>query len=101
MTVIEVTEKFQGGVLKAIETSQNWTLGAIRSTSSAFDTLKPDTSLIPFADKVPSPAEAVDVTFGFWSKLLDTQHSFLSGVVGLYAPPAARVTTSATTARKV
>jgi hypothetical protein len=101
MTVIEVTEKFQGGVLKAIETSQNWTLGAIRSTSSAFDTLKPDTSLIPFADKVPSPAEAVDVTFGFWSKLLDTQHSFLSGVVGLYAPPAARVTTSATTAKKV
>jgi hypothetical protein len=101
MTIIEMTEEFQGGVLKAIETSQNWTLGAIRATSSAFDTLKPDTSLISFADKVPSPAEAVHVTFGFWSKLLDTQHSFLSGVAELYAPPAARVTTSATTAKKV
>jgi hypothetical protein len=100
MTVIEVTEKIQGGVLKAIETSQSWTLGALRSTSSAFDTFKPDTSLIPFADKAPSPSEAVDVTFGFWGKLLDAQHSFLSGVVEIYAPVAPTVTTVPASVKK-
>jgi hypothetical protein len=92
MTAIEMTEKIQDGVLKAIETGQNWTLGALRSTSSAFDTIKPDPSLIPFADQAPTAAEAVDVTFGFWGKLLDAQHSFVSGIAEIYAPPAPTVT---------
>jgi hypothetical protein len=87
MTAIEMTEKVQDGVLKAIETSQSWTLGALRSTSSAFDTLKPDASRIPFADRVPSPAEAIEATFGFWGKLLDAQHSFVSGITEIYATP--------------
>ena len=71
MTAIEITEKIQDGVLKAVETSQAWTLGAMRSTSSAFDGIKPDPSLIPFADKVPTATETLDVAFGFWGKLLD------------------------------
>ncbi len=96
MTAIEMTEKVQGGVLKAVETSQNWTLGALRSTSSAFDTMKPDAAKLPFADKLPSPGEAVDVTFGFWSKLLDAQHAFVSGVAEIYTPP----TTTVTAAKK-
>jgi hypothetical protein len=86
-----MTEKIQGGVLKAVETSQSWTLGALRSTSSAFDGIKPDPSLIPFADKVPTPTETLDVAFGFWTKLLDAQHAFLAGVVDIYMPPATKV----------
>jgi hypothetical protein len=102
MTAIEITEKIQGGVLKAVETSQAWTLGAMRSTSSAFDSIKPDPSLIPFADKVPTATETLDVAFGFWGKLLDTQHAFLAEMVDMYAPkaPAAKVTT-VTAAKKV
>jgi hypothetical protein len=101
-TPIEITEKIQGGVLKAVETSQAWTVGALRSTSSAFDSIKPDPSLIPFADKVPTANETLDVAFGFWGKLLDAQHAFLAEVVDLYAPkaPAAGPTT-VTTAKKV
>ena len=91
MTAIEMTEKIQGGVLKAVETSQSWTLGALRSTSSAFDGIKPDPSLIPFADKVPTATETLDVAFGFWTKLLDAQHTFLIGVVDIYLPPATKV----------
>src|SRR3984957_15333695 len=95
MTAIEVTEKIQDGVLKAVETSQAWTLGALRPPPSAFDGINPDPALIPFADKVPTAPETLDVTFGFWGKLLDAQHAFLSEVVDLYAPKSseAKVTT--------
>ena len=95
MTALEVTEKIQGGVLKAVETSQAWTLGAMRSTASAFDAIKPDKSRIPFADKMPTPAATIDVAFGFWGKLLDAQHSFLKDVVEVSAASAAKVTTPA------
>jgi hypothetical protein len=105
MNALEVTEKVQDGVLKAVETSQAWTLGALRSTTSAFDGIKPDPSLIPFADKVPSATETLQVAFGFFDKLLDAQKSFLTGVVALYAPPAVKVTTvpatGTATAKKV
>jgi hypothetical protein len=100
MTAVQLTEKIQGGVLKAVETSQSWTLGALKSTASAFDAIKPDPALIPFADKVPTPSETLDLTFGFWGKLLDAQHSFFSGVVDIYAPPATKVVPS-TAVKKV
>jgi len=99
MNALEMTEKVQGGVLKAVETSQAWTLGAMRSTASAFDGIKPDPSLMPFADKVPTATETLDVAFSFWGKLLDAQHTFLNGVVEVYAPAAPKVT--ATVAKKV
>jgi hypothetical protein len=87
MTALQMTEKLQDGVLKAVETSQAWTLGALRSTSSAFDGIKPDPALIPFADKMPSATETLDAAFSFWGKLIDAQHSFLTGVVSIYTPP--------------
>ena len=96
MTALEVTEKVQDGVMKAVETSQRWTLGALRSTTSAFDGMMPDPSRVPFADKMPSPTQTIDMTFGFAGRLLDAQHAFLSGLVGLSGPPA----TPATTAKK-
>ena len=101
MTAIEVTEKIQDGVLKAVETSQAWTLGALRSTSSAFDGIKPDPSLIPFADKVPTATETLDVAFGFWGKLLDAQQ--LPGRSGrrLRPPKPAATVTNVTTPKKV
>jgi hypothetical protein len=99
MNALEMTEKVQDGVLKAVETSQAWTLGAMRSTASAFDGIKPDPSLMPFADKVPTATETLDAAFSFWGKLLDAQHTFLTGVVEVYTPAAPKVT--ATVAKKV
>jgi hypothetical protein len=94
MNALEVTEKVQDGVIKAIETSQGWTLGALQSTSSAFDTFRPDLSSLPFADKMPTPGETVDATFSFAGRLLEAQHAFLSGLVSMAAPvpaPAAQM----------
>ena len=58
-----------------------------------FHGIKPDPSLIPFADKIPTPSETLDATFSFWTKLLDAQHAFLNGIVEIYSPPAVKVTT--------
>ena len=69
MNALEMTEKVQDGFLKVVETTQGWTLGAMRSTSGAFDTFKPDTSRIPFADK-----------------LLSAQHAFISSMVEITMP---------------
>ncbi|MGA8369312.1 MAG: hypothetical protein WB765_04210 [Acidimicrobiales bacterium] len=90
MNALEVTEKVQDGVIKAIETSQGWTLGAVQSTTSTFDTFRPDLSSMPFADMMPTPGETVDATFSFVGRLLEAQHAFLSSLVGITAPAPAR-----------
>lgn len=94
MDALEMTEKVQDGVVKAVETTQNWTLGALRSTSSAFDTFRPDTSRIPFVDKLPTPKETVEATFSFADRLMTAQHTFVTGLVDISmpeTPPAATI----------
>jgi hypothetical protein len=86
MNALEMTEKVQDGVVKVVETTQNWTLGALRSTSSAFDTFRPDTSRLPFVDKIPTPKETVESTFSFADRLLSAQHAFVSGLVDISTP---------------
>ena len=94
MTALELTEKVQDGVIKVMETSQNWTLGDLKSSTSAFDSMKPDPSRIPFADRMPTPAETLDTTFSFASRILDAQHAFLTGLVELTATPATPAVTT-------
>jgi len=87
MTALEMTEKVQDGVMKAVQTSQRWTLDALKTTSAAFDGVMPDMSKIPFADKLPSPAETIDLTFAFAGRLLEAQHAFLSTLVEISTSP--------------
>jgi hypothetical protein len=102
MNALEVTGKVQDGVIKVVETSQNWTLGALRSTSSAFDTVRPDLARIPFADKLPTPSETVETTFSFADRLLAAQHAFVSGLVDISSPTYPAATSASTvTAKKV
>jgi hypothetical protein len=89
MTAVELTEKVQDGLMKAVETSQRWTLEALRTTTAAFDGVIPDTSKIPFADKLPSASETIDMTFAFTGRLLEAQHAFLSSLVEISAPASA------------
>ena len=94
MSALEITEKVQDGVMKAVETSQRWTLEALRASASAFDGVMPDTSKIPFADKLPSPAETIETTFAFTGRLLEAQHAFLSSLLEISAPPSTLVEAS-------
>ncbi len=88
MTAVEMTEKVQDGVMKAVETSQRLTLEALRTTTSAFDGVMPDTSKVPFADKLPTASETIDMTFAFTGRLLEAQHAFLSSLVEMSSAPA-------------
>jgi hypothetical protein len=96
MNALEMTEKVQDGVVKAVETTQNWTLGALRSTSSAFDTFRPDTSRIPLIDKLPSPKETVDATYSFAERLMSAQKAFVTGLVDISTPEPAATPAAAT-----
>ena len=86
MTALEMTEKVQDGVVKVVETTQNWTLGALKSTAGAVDTFRPDLSRIPMADQLPTPSETVESTFSFADKMLAAQHAFISGLVEISMP---------------
>jgi hypothetical protein len=89
-----MTEKVQDGVIKVMETTQGWTLGAMKSTAGAFDTFRPDLSRIPMADQLPTPAETVESTFSFADKMLAAQHAFISSMVEITMPePSAKVMT--------
>jgi hypothetical protein len=88
MNPMKTTEKLQDSVIQAVETSQRWTLGALRSVTSAFDAATPDLSRSRFADRMPSAVDAVDVTFAFAGRLLDAQHAFVLGLLGLSSPAA-------------
>ncbi len=82
-TVMEMTTSMQDGMLKAIESSQAWTLGALSTTTSAFDGMAVDPSQFPMADKLPTATEVLESTFDFAQKLLDAQKAFLFGLVDM------------------
>jgi hypothetical protein len=83
MNPMKTTEKLQDSTIKAVETSQRWTLGALRSITSAFDAATPDLSQSRLADRLPSVADTVEVTFTFAARLLEAQHAFVLGLLGL------------------
>jgi hypothetical protein len=86
MTTVEITETVQDGVLKAVETSQRWTLEAFRAAATSVDSVFPERPAVPFADRFPSPQEAIDVSFSFFEKLLEAQHSFLNELATITVP---------------
>jgi hypothetical protein len=88
MPALNPATKLQDGMIALVETSQRWTLAALRSTTSAFDTMQPDFSRMPLVKQMPSPGELIDTTFTFAGRLLDAQHAFLLGLLGLSTPPA-------------
>ena len=100
MTALEITETIQNGVLKVVETGQAWTLGAVRSTTGAFDGMVPDPTWMPLADRLPTPKDAIDQSFTFAERVLEAQRSFLTELVGILpgAPAPAAAPAKKTTA---
>ena len=89
MNPMRMTEKVQDSVIKAVETSQRWTLGALRSVTSAFDAAAtPDLSQSALLERLPSVADTVELTFTFAARLLEAQHAFVLGLLGVAGPPA-------------
>jgi hypothetical protein len=85
-TATEITESVQEGVLKAIETTQRWTLEAFRTAASTFESLVPNRPSLPLADKLPEPKEAVDSGFDFAEKVLASHRSFATELASIGSP---------------
>ena len=52
---LDITTTLQDGVLKAVETSQRWTLGALRKTTEAMEGMIPETPKLPLFTACPRP----------------------------------------------
>jgi len=85
-TTLQFTESVQDGIVKAVETSQRWTLDALKAATSSFDPVLPDRSSLPFAGNMPSVQEAIDSSFRFTERLLEAQRTFVSELASLGTP---------------
>jgi len=85
-TATEIADTVQSGILKAIETSQQLTLDALRAATSTIDGILPAKFGVPFAPSAQRRQEAIDAGFGFAEKILNSQKAFLSELVTVTTP---------------
>jgi hypothetical protein len=90
-TVTEISESIQDGFFKAIEVGQRLTIEALSAASTTMDGVLPSTKL---TDGMAGPQEAIDWSFKFADRLLDSQKAFLSELVTIVTPAPAPTTTA-------
>ncbi len=88
MNVREITIAAQDNVITVVESTQTWVLDAVATTSSTFDTYRPEAPHLAIFEQLPSPTEVIDLSFSFLGRLLDAQHAFLTRLVETWTPPA-------------
>lgn len=66
----------QDQVLAAIKTTQAAILDGVRSVSSSLSAVMPSLPTIPGLDKLPNPADSLELGFGFAERLLASQREF-------------------------
>ena len=99
-TAIKFTESVEDSVLNALETSQRWTSESFKALAATYDGVIPATPAVPFTDALPTPEEAIEVTFGFAEKVLAANRAFVSDLLSIAVSPAAPKTTPVKTAPK-
>jgi hypothetical protein len=87
----DISVAAQDQVLGAIKTGQGVVLDGVKAWSEVVEALIPSNlSLprLPGGDLLPTPTEAVELSFGFASKLLQAQQDFAQGIVSAFTPTA-------------
>ena len=92
---IALTESVQDSVLAAVENSQRWTAGAVKAFTATLDGFTAPRSALPFADALPTPEDALKVSFGFAERLLAANRAFVSELLGVATAPASTPTAPA------
>jgi hypothetical protein len=96
--------EFQGEILKTVRKGQDAVVDAIQTWADAVQSIKPPFPEvnIPFADKLPTPAELVTGAYDFAEQLLAAQRKFAEEVLQATTPlfygetvPAAKKTSAA------
>jgi hypothetical protein len=85
-TPTELAQSIEDGVLKAVETIQQWTLEAIRATTSVIERLAPEVPNLPATRYVPSPQDTVTLGFDFAERLLAARRAFATEFAELLNP---------------
>lgn len=85
-TATDITTTIQEQVLGTLETGQQLVLDGLRTTRETLggilpESIRPDKVKLPFADRLPTPEEAVETSFTFLEKLVASQHDFAKKVV--------------------
>ncbi|HEV8298335.1 MAG TPA: hypothetical protein VGQ20_13600 [Acidimicrobiales bacterium] len=85
----ELSVAAQDQLLSAVKTSQAVMLDGVRAWSDAVEAITPSSlspSSVPGLDALPSPAEILDLSFDFTTKLLTTQKEFADSLLGAITP---------------
>jgi hypothetical protein len=72
----------QDQVLAAIKTTQAAILDGVRTWSSTMANAMPKLPAIPGMDKLPNPADGLELGFDFAERLLATQREFAEQLLG-------------------
>lgn len=80
----------QDQLLGALSTSQAAMLDGVRTFSTSLADTMPKLPAIPGLDAVPSPVEALELSFDFAARLLANQRDFMLALVGAAAPAPAK-----------
>jgi hypothetical protein len=83
-----VTEELQGQFLSTVRKSQEIALDAIRTMVDTIQGITPKIPSVslPFAEKLPKPADVVASGYDFAEQLLTSQRKFADEVVKATAP---------------
>src|SRR5579859_1627843 len=83
-----VGQELQGEIIKTVRKGQDAMVDAIQMWADAVQAIKPPMPEvgIPFADKLPTPAELVTGAYDFAAQLLAAQRQFAEDVLHATAP---------------
>jgi hypothetical protein len=85
-TATEFAQAAQEQTLKSVKQTQSAVVEAVRTWATAVEKTLPETPALPFADKLPSPAEIVKTSFEFAEQLLKAQREFVESLLAAAAP---------------
>ena len=85
-TATELVQTAQEQTLKSVKQGQPAVVEAVRTWATAVEKTLPETPALPFADKLPSPAEIVKTSFEFAEQLLKAQREFVESLLAAAAP---------------
>lgn len=85
-TITDNTQAAQEQTLKAIRQAQQAVVEAVRTSAKTVEKTIPETPAVPFGDKLPTPQEIIETSFGFAEELLKAQREFAENLLTAVMP---------------
>jgi hypothetical protein len=82
-TLTEIVSSAQEQLFASLKQGQDAIVDGLKTVSGTFE------GLVPFADQLPDPGEAVSTAFAFAQEALANQRQFVESVLSAVRPPRA------------